>query len=68
VKLRTNSNWNNNLEFNPSGSTNEDATAIMSICDDRLEAQGRQIQVMANGIPKLFADNISDCDPVVDEP
>jgi len=35
----------------------------MSICDDRGKAQGRQIQVMANGIPKLFADNISTCTP-----
>ncbi len=64
VKLRTSWSWNNNLEFNPSGSTNEGgATAIMSICDDRGKAQGRQIQVMANGIPKLFADNISTCYP-----
>ncbi len=64
VKMRTSWSWNNNLEINPNGSTNEGgATAIMSICDDRGDTQGRQIQVAANGIPKLFADNISTCAP-----
>jgi len=63
IKMRTNTTWNNNLEFNSNGSTNEDnATAKMSLCDDRLSEHGRQIQVMANGIPKLYADNI-DCTP-----
>jgi len=64
VKMRTSWSWNNNLEFNPNGSTNEGgAAAIMSLCDDRGNTQGRQIQVAANGIPKLFADNISTCTP-----
>jgi type IV fimbrial biogenesis protein FimT len=64
VRMRTSPSWNNNLEINPNGSTNEGgATAIMSICDDRGSTQGRQIQVTANGIPKLFADNISTCTP-----
>ena len=64
VRMRTSWSWNNNLEINPNGSTNEGgATAIMSICDDRGDTQGRQIQVAANGIPKLFADNISTCAP-----
>ncbi len=64
VRMRTAWSWNINLEFNPNGSTNEGgATAIMSLCDDRGDTQGRQIQVTANGIPKLFADNISTCSP-----
>jgi type IV fimbrial biogenesis protein FimT len=64
VRMRTSWSWNNNLEINPNGSTNEGgATAIMSLCDDRGNTQGRQIQVTANGIPKLFADNISTCTP-----
>jgi type IV fimbrial biogenesis protein FimT len=64
VRIRTSWSWNNNLEINPSGSTNEGgAVAIMSICDDRGNAQGRQIQVGANGIPKLYVDNITTCTP-----
>jgi hypothetical protein len=62
--MRTSWSWNNNLEINPNGSTNEGgAVAIMSLCDDRGKTQGRQIQVTANGIPRLFADNISTCSP-----
>lgn len=64
VNLRTNSTWNRNLEFNPDGTTNEGgALATMSICDDRGKPEGRQIQVAANGIPKLFAKNIATCYP-----
>jgi type IV fimbrial biogenesis protein FimT len=63
VRLRTNGNWNNNLEINPDGSTNEGGIAIMSICDDRGTDNGKQIQVTNNGIPKLFAGNINDCTP-----
>jgi len=64
ITIRTNATWNNNLEFNSNGTTNEgNFTAIMSLCDDRLEEQGRQIQIMPNGIPKLYADNIDDCTP-----
>ncbi len=63
VRMRTNGNWNNNLEINPDGSTNEGGVAIMSICDDRGTVHGKQIQVTNNGIPKLFAGNISDCTP-----
>ena len=63
VRLRTNSTWNNNLEINPDGSTNEGGVAIMSLCDDRGTDRGKQIQVTNNGIPKLFAGNISDCTP-----
>jgi type IV fimbrial biogenesis protein FimT len=64
VEMRTSTWWNNSLEFNPDGTTHEqNHTAIMSLCDDRDRQQGRQIQVMPNGIPKLFADNISTCTP-----
>jgi type IV fimbrial biogenesis protein FimT len=63
VSLRTNDSWNNNLEINPDGSTNETGIAIMSLCDDRGTDYGKQIQVTNNGIPKLFAGNISDCTP-----
>jgi type IV fimbrial biogenesis protein FimT len=63
VKRRTNGTWNENLEFNPDGSTNESGTlAIMALCDDRRSDNGRQIQVGPNGMPKLFSENISDCD------
>ena len=61
VELRTSSTWNNNLEFNADGSTNEGGTAQMSICDDREEAKGRQITVRRNGIAKTHIENISNC-------
>ncbi len=42
VRMRTSPAWNKNLEFNPNGSTNEGGSiAMMSICDDRGEADGR---------------------------
>jgi type IV fimbrial biogenesis protein FimT len=64
VRMRTSSAWNKNLEFNPNGATNEGGSvAIMSICDDRREAYGRQIVVAPSGIPKTYSDNISDCTP-----
>ena len=63
VKMRTNTNWNNTLEFNSNGSSNESGIAIMSFCDDRGTESGKQIQVNTNGIPKLFSGNISDCAP-----
>ena len=64
VHMRTSWSWNNNLEFNPDGSTNEGgATAIMSLCDDRGVVNGRQIQVAANGISRMIAGNISSCYP-----
>jgi hypothetical protein len=62
--MRTNSTWNNNLEFNPDGSTNEDgSTAVMALCDDRGTSNGRMIEVAANGVPRMYADNIESCDP-----
>ena len=63
VRMRTNWTWNNNLEFNPDGSTNEDDTAIMAVCDDRGIDNGRTIQVGANGVPRMYADNIATCYP-----
>ena len=62
VRMRTNSTWNKNLEFNPNGATNEGGSiAMMSICDDRGKEHGRQIAVAPSGIPKLYSDNISSC-------
>ncbi len=64
VKMRTTWSWNNNLEFNPDGSTNEGgAIAIMSLCDSRGTDHGRQIQIAANGITRMIAGNISSCYP-----
>ena len=63
VKLRTNWTWNNNLEFNPSGSTNEGGIALMSICDSRGSEYGKQIMVALNGIPKMYSNNIPSCFP-----
>jgi len=64
VKMRTSSSWNRNLEFNPDGSTNEGgAIAFMSLCDDRGSDNGRQIQVPANGLPRMISGDISSCYP-----
>jgi type IV fimbrial biogenesis protein FimT len=63
VNMRTNANWNNNLEFNADGSTNEGGIALMSFCDTRGKQNGKQIQVTQNGIPKLFTGAIDDCTP-----
>jgi type IV fimbrial biogenesis protein FimT len=64
TRVRTSWSWNNNLEFNPDGSTNESgAVAMMSICDDRGKTDGRQIRVAPNGIPQMFAKDISTCYP-----
>jgi type IV fimbrial biogenesis protein FimT len=64
VRMRTNWTWNNNLEFNPDGSTNESgSTAVMAVCDDRGIENGRTIKVGANGVPRMYADNIATCYP-----
>ena len=63
VSLHTNVFWNRNLEYNPDGSTNEDGTARMSICDNRGRANGRYIIVAPSGIPKMHARNIPTCYP-----
>jgi type IV fimbrial biogenesis protein FimT len=63
VNMRTNANWNRNLEFNPNGSLHEGGVGIMSICDDRDKEEGRQIVVSLSGAAKLYSDNISTCAP-----
>ena len=63
VNMRTNDTWNNNLEFNPNGSTNEGGTAYMSICDNRGSEYGKQIMVARNGLPKMYASDIPSCSP-----
>jgi type IV fimbrial biogenesis protein FimT len=63
VRMRTNGIWDNALEFNSNGSTNEGGIAIMSICDYRGEDHGRQIIVARSGIPKMYASNIDNCIP-----
>ncbi|UCC55089.1 MAG: GspH/FimT family protein [Gammaproteobacteria bacterium] len=63
VKLRTNWTWNRNLEFNPSGSTNEGGVAEMSICDSRGDEYGKQIVVAQSGLPKMYSNNIRTCFP-----
>lgn len=68
VKMRTNDNWNRNLEFNPNGSLHEGGVGIMSICDNRGAEEGRQIVVSPSGIPNLYSDNISTCKPASPPP
>jgi type IV fimbrial biogenesis protein FimT len=64
IKMRTNSTWNNNLQFNPDGTTNEsETTAVMALCDSRGNTHGRMVQVAANGVPRMYADNIANCYP-----
>ena len=64
IKMRTNWTWNNNLMFSPDGSTDESgSTAVMALCDDRGTTNGRMIQVAANGVPRMYADNIASCYP-----
>jgi len=54
VQIITNNTANNNLEYDPDGTTNEGgSTAVFAICDDQGEAQGRQIQVNGTGRPRL---------------
>jgi type IV fimbrial biogenesis protein FimT len=62
LRLRTSSSWNHYLEFNPDGSLNEGAVAVMSLCDDRGSDNGRQIQVALSGAPRMLSGNI-DCTP-----
>ena len=46
------------------GTTNEDGnTALMVLCDDRGNTNGRQIIVAPNGIPRMYAENIATCYP-----
>lgn len=62
LRLRTNATWNEDLEFNPNGTTNENnAVAQMAICDDRGEAKGRNVTVAPSGIPIMKAGDIANC-------
>jgi type IV fimbrial biogenesis protein FimT len=54
VSVITNSNSNNNLEYNSDGTTNESGTARFAVCDKRGGAFGRQIDVPAHGRPKFI--------------
>ena len=62
LRMRTSPSWNHYLEFNPDGSLNEGAVAVMSLCDDRGSDNGRQIQVALNGALRMLSGNI-DCTP-----
>lgn len=64
VSLRTNWTWNQTLEFNPDGTTNEGgATARMALCDSRGKTHGRLIQVSPTGIPRMYKMPIATCYP-----
>jgi type IV fimbrial biogenesis protein FimT len=63
VNLRTTWTWNNNLEINSNGTLNEGGNSIMALCDDRGEANGRQITIRLTGLPKMYSANIDNCAP-----
>jgi type IV fimbrial biogenesis protein FimT len=64
VAIMTNATSNNNLEYNPDGSTNEGGgTALFSVCDDRGTNYGKQVQVSPTGRPKFVPSPIADCSP-----
>jgi type IV fimbrial biogenesis protein FimT len=64
VAVKTNSTSNNNLEYNPDGTTNEGgSTAIFAICDDRGTANGLQINVNGMGRPRLISSPLTTCTP-----
>jgi type IV fimbrial biogenesis protein FimT len=63
INFRTNATWNEDLEFNPNGTTNETDFAQMSICDDRGKEKGRSVTVATTGIPIMKAGDIGDCYP-----
>jgi type IV fimbrial biogenesis protein FimT len=62
VTILTSSSWDHYLEFNSDGSINDDAVAVMSLCDDRKSDNGRQIQVALSGVPRMLSGSI-DCTP-----
>jgi len=60
----SNSVYNSATDTLPDGSTNESgSTAVMAVCDDRGIENGRTIKVGANGVPRMYADNIATCYP-----
>lgn len=59
VTVITNSTSNNNLEYNSDGTTNEGGgTARFAVCDKRLGAYGRQINVPPHGRPKFVKGDV----------
>lgn len=54
LTVRTNSTSNNNLQYNPDGTTNESGTARFAVCDKRGGAHGRQVNVPRHGRPKFI--------------
>ena len=64
ITVMTNATSNNNLEYNPDGTTNEGGnTAIFAICDDRGTANGLQINVNGMGRPRLISAPLGTCTP-----
>ena len=62
VTIKSNTTTNNNLEYNPDGTTNEaGGTGIFAVCDDRGLAHGNQIQVIPTGRPRLIAPVPASC-------
>ena len=60
VTVMTNATSNNNLEFNPDGTTNEGGgTARFAVCDNRGGARGRQINVPPLGRAKFVKGNVT---------
>jgi type IV fimbrial biogenesis protein FimT len=54
VAIKANAASNVNLEYNADGTTNEaGATAVFTVCDDRGEDYGRQVDIGPNGRPEL---------------
>jgi type IV fimbrial biogenesis protein FimT len=63
LTLKTNATADQNLVYNPDGTTNEGGnTAIFAVCDDRGKDEGRQVQVNATGRPRLVAPVANSCD------
>lgn len=61
VDVKTNSTSNNNLEYNPDGTTNEGGgTARFAICDNRGGGYGKQINIPPHGRPKFVKATRSD--------
>ena len=61
VTVITNSTSNNNLEYNPDGTTNEGGgTARFAVCDKRGGIHGRQINVPPHGRPKFTYGDVAD--------
>jgi type IV fimbrial biogenesis protein FimT len=63
VTIKTNNAADQQLVYNPDGTTNSGGNiAVFAICDDRGAAHGRQIQISATGRPRLVAPVSNSCD------